>query len=518
VRRRRVSCLTVALGVVVAVGYGVRSTPVSSSDGGHDVPDQVRGNLIQLADNGAWSWFQDERAVIDPAAGKLVAGASANRFGLGGMPRDGDIDATIFDLATGRRRTFTLKDHFKSFGAGDDHNAPALLIRPDGAYLAVYAAHNTDTFSYYRIYEDGRWGPERSFDWSTMPGGTDFPTTYSNLFYLSAQDRIYNFARADEASPNIMVSDDLGATWSYGGQLTEPEASVGYGYFKYATNGIDRIDFIATEHHPRDFDTSIYHGYVQAGRSHATDGTVLDDDIADKSAPAVDQFTPVFKTGTAVGGVPMTHAWPIDLQTYDDGTIAALFQARADGSDQDHRFFYAHYDRSEWSWEYLGKAGPKLYNFEEDYTGLGALDPDDPGTIYLSTPIDPRDDAELGVHEIFEGTLGDRGWSWRPLTWSSTRDNLRPVVPAWNGKDRAVIWWRGTYTTARDYDAAIVGVLRRPPERTGAMHFVDASDQNTRRADGSPLAATGPTPGPGQADGRWHRRTGLGVGGVLASA
>ena len=131
-------------------------------------------------------------------------------------------------------------------------------------------------------------GPERRFDWNTMPGGTDLVNTYSNVFYLSAEDRVYNFARADERSPNIMYSDDRGATWSYGGQLTEPEASIGYvnGYFKYASNGVDRIDFIASEHHPRDFDTSIYHGYASR-QDEATrpDGTVLDADIADKSAP-----------------------------------------------------------------------------------------------------------------------------------------------------------------------------------------------------------------------------------------
>jgi hypothetical protein len=191
-----------------------------------------------------------------------------------------------------------------------------------------------------------------------------------------------------------------------------------------------------------------------------------------------------------------------------------LFEARADGSLEDHRFFRAHYDGDEWSWEYLGKAGQLLHRGESDYTGLGALDPANPGSIYLSTPIDPRDDAELSAHEIFEGTLGDDGWSWAPLTWNSTRDNLRPVVPAWNSEDRAVIWLRGTYRGARDYDAGLVGVFSRPSERTGAMRFVDASDANTRQADGSPLDSTGPSPDRGQADGRWHRR----VGGVLASA
>jgi hypothetical protein len=37
--------------------------------------------------------------------------------------------------------------------------------------------------------------------------------------------------------------------------------------------------------------------------------------------------------------------------------------------------------------------GPKLYPDEEDYTGLAALDPDNPHVIYISTVYAPRDDT-----------------------------------------------------------------------------------------------------------------------------
>ena len=35
--------------------------------------DVVNGNLLQFNDNGFWCWFQDERAVVDIAKGKLIA-------------------------------------------------------------------------------------------------------------------------------------------------------------------------------------------------------------------------------------------------------------------------------------------------------------------------------------------------------------------------------------------------------------------------------------------------------------
>jgi RTX calcium-binding nonapeptide repeat (4 copies) len=449
-RRAAGEALVKRCGIVLALALALAFTPSAHA-------------VEQITDNGAWSWFQDERAVVDPARGKLLVGSSANRAGPGGLARDGDIDVTSFDLASRRGSTFTLHDHLVSGGwqAGDDHNAPALLVRPDGAYLAVYAGHRNDDYSYYRIYEGGRWGPEHRFDWNTMPGRTDFPTTYSNLFYLSAEDRVYNIARSDDRSPNIMVSDDLGETWRYGGQLTQADERVGYvdGYFKCASDGVDRIDFIATEHHPHDFNTSVYHGFVKGGKSHATRGGVVDTSIADKAAPDVRQFTQVFKAGTRVRGVPMTRAWTIDLETYAGGTITALFEARAADSVEDHRYFYARYDGDGWSWDYLGKAGPRLYPGEQDYTGLGALAPDDPNTVYISTPVDPRNGEQLGVREIFEGQRVNGRWRWRAVTKNSTHDNLRPIVPAWNGVDRAVLWMRGTYTVAQGYDLQVVGTF-----------------------------------------------------------
>jgi len=34
---------------------------------------------------------------------------------------------------------------------GDDHDAPALMIRPDGRYLAAYSKHNGDRLTHWRV-------------------------------------------------------------------------------------------------------------------------------------------------------------------------------------------------------------------------------------------------------------------------------------------------------------------------------------------------------------------------------
>lgn len=50
------------------------------------------------------------------------------------------------------------------------------------------------------------------------------------------------------------------------------------------------------------------------------------------------------------------------------------------------------------------------------------------------------------------------------------------------------------------------------------MVYVDATPQNTRRADGAALDATGPSSAQGAADGRWHLRTGYGNGDTLLTS
>lgn len=351
-----------------------------------------------------------------------------------------------------------------------------------------------------------------------MPGGADFNSTYSNLFYLSAEKRAYNFSRGDDKSPNFMVSSDEGNAWTYGGQLTRPDSSIGYvnGYFKYASDGVDRIHFTGTEFHPRDFNTSLYHGYVQGGKSYNSAGQVVDSDLSDKVAPLPTQFTPVFKANTTVAGVQMTRCWNIDLQAYPSGELGFLFKCRAGNSETDHRFLHARLFQGQWTVRYLARAGAKLFSAEQDYTGLGALDPKSPSTLYISTAVDPVSNQALENHEIFKGVTSDAGvtWTWTALTRQSTRDNFRPVVPIWEGGGTALIWFRGTMTSSQSYDCAMVGLFL-PDSSQGVKTYVDGTPQNTRLATGGPLAPTGPAAAMGVAEGQWHQRSGFGNGGSV---
>ena len=526
-RRSRVPLLL----ALALFSVGLLACSSGNGPSGTDAPlpegDAVAGTLVHVTANGAWCWYQDERVVVDTAAHTIILGSVAHGNSIGGAARNGDVDVHSLDLQTGRRRHAILRDRLLApNNQGDDHMAPALWQRPDDRLLAMYAGHNNDYLSRYRRsrapHDITAWGPEQTFDWDErIPGGSDMEVTYSNLLYLSAEDRLYNFARTDNRSPNVMVSDDGGASWAYGGKLTYTEETVGYvnGYFKYATNGVDRIHFVATEHHPRDYSNSIYHGYVEDSASYASDGTLVDDNIFDQDAPPPDAFTTVFDAGTVVEGDTMTHAWTVDLHLSADGRPYTVFQTRANGSTRDHRFFYARHDGTQWRTHHLGRAGPGLDEREQDYIGLIALDPNALNTVYASTPVDPRSGDSLGTREIFRGVTPDQGatWTWTALTKHSEAQNLRPVVPDWDAPGTAVFWMRGRYQWQHDYDTAIVGLIDRPGEQRGPVRYHDAAPGNTRLAEGGALAATGPAPGPGPSDDRWHERSGIGGGRVLTA-
>jgi hypothetical protein len=502
-------------------------------------PDIVSGNLMQFNDNGAWTWYCDERSVVDATRGNLIIGSDASKAGVGGTPREGNVETVIYNLATGGWQRFTLKEGASDPSAfyADDHNTPGLLVRPDGKYLAWYSGHNTETKSYWRNYDGTNWSDEQTFDWTTLPGGTDFNATYSNPHFLLSEGRAYNLVRENgHGSPNILVSTDNGDTWSFGGQLMAPltNINIGYvsGYFKYCDNGVDRIDFIGTETHPRDSSTSMYHGYMKSGQSFRSDGTPVDSNIFDQAAPVITQFTAIFTNGTiSPPGQTNYRCWNDDVQSYPDGTVQTIISTRINDDTQgndaninpDHAFFFCRYDGVKWSSTYLCQAGYKLYSSEADYVGLGCLSPNDPNTIFISTAFDPRvvqpglrdtNQPSSVFHEIWKGVTTNHGatFTWTPVTRNSTHDNLRPIVPAWDRNHFVLLWFRVTYSAAQTFDAAPVGLVDRRTEPPMPMTFVDATTNNTTLATGAALV-------PGAGTGQWHLRTGdFNSGSVLASA
>jgi hypothetical protein len=431
--------------------------------------DWTSSELTVFNDNGGWTWYNDERVVVDAEAGKIIVSSAASS--ASSQSADTNVHAVIHDLATGMNDKMALG----SLSYSDDHNNGGIVVKAPGEYFVAWAHHNVDCNTYWRNYGAGAWGEKVTHAWGQgCPWGTrPDEITYNNPWKMSAEGRYYNFIRSVETSPNFLYSEDEGQNWTYGGRLTA-SAQQGYnaGYYKYWGNGVDRIDFFATEAHPRDANTSVFHGYIKGEKTYDSFDVEQDANLFDGEAPAITEFTTVFHSGMAINGVTLNHLWNFDIARYEDGTIGVLWMGRegAGGKDNpnpNHRVLYSRFDGTAWTSTYLVRGGRTLYRnrsdwWEEDYLGGAALDPDDPHVIYVSTPIDPRDDTtDLEIHEIWKGVTCDDGatFQWTPMTMNSAHENLRPVVPKWDAQNAALLWFRGDYQTAQMYSAEVVGLI-----------------------------------------------------------
>jgi hypothetical protein len=415
----------------------------------------VAAGLVRLNDNGAWSWFMDPRVIVNE--GKLIAGSvravGSNQANVSD-PKWGNVEVSVYDIETGKVDTVVLHPHLEQ----DDHNAPAFLVRRDGRYLAVYSMHARERRMYYRISE-----PHNPLVWSpaavAQTPGDDAPyagnnATYANLFRMP-DGRIYNFIRAFRHDPNYMFSDDDGSTWKYGGRWLYGKG--GYSpYLKFAYDGKGTLHFVATEDHPRNFDNNLYHGYLRDGMLYHSNGTKAGSLSTSTDATiATWDFTRVFTSD------PDNVAWMVDIELDRDARPYVLFSTQKDGrglprgqGGMDLRYHYARWNGTAWRTEEIAYAGRRLYPSEDDYSGLGALDPNNPDVLYISTDADPVTGAPLVSaadqrrhYELFRGerTQASGKWTWTPFTRNSNVDNLRPVIPHWNDGRTALVWMRGSY-------------------------------------------------------------------------
>lgn len=445
------------IGWVAAVWFG---SLISGRCAGAET-NRIQGEFFELNDNGAWSWFMDERAIVDQ--GRLIVGSvrAIGTFRDAASPGWGNVELSVFDLQTRASRVVVLHQHFEQ----DDHDGPGLLVLPDGRYLAAYSKHNQEPRMYFRISENPHdpfaWGPIHEFVTPGVKGnwtGDNF--TYSNPIRLSAENgRIYLFHRGVGQDPNYLVSDDDGRGWTYGGKLYIGRD--GYSpYTKYASNGRDTIHFVATEDHPRNYDNSLYHGMVRHGQILASDGSLIAPLATSSNATVrASDLTRVFQ-GDA-GHV----AWMTDLHLDAEEKPVVLFTTQRDGAGlprgkggMDHRFHYARWTGERWVQQEIAYAGTRLYPGEDDYTGLGAIDPQNIAVVYISTDADPVTGAPLisaadgrRHHEIFRGESAPSGtkWRWTAITSNSPTDNLRPIVPIWQDSRTLLVWMRGTYQNNR---------------------------------------------------------------------
>jgi hypothetical protein len=448
----------------------------SEVDAGSDPLDRdsvprLPANAMRVAPDGAWTWFNDERAVFHQ--GSLFTGY---------VKGNGQYGVTRYDPAT--HEVFHMIISTGTSQQQDDHNNPSITVLPDGKLLLLYAKHLGGSQFYQRTSRVAL--PSTAADWGpeiVRPLGAN--NTYNNTYLLSGEaDRIYNFHRNLNFNPTITISNDLGATW----ETPVPFISVGTNntrpYPRYCSNKTDRIDMIYTDGHPRDVDNSIYHMFYRAGAFHKTDGTVVDtmanlplDHQGGQRGSVIYPYS-----AAAWGGgqgpdhwIPGARGWTWDVHYGADGHPLCLFQVQTgtDASWSSSRIYYYHarWTGREWRRKFIAHGGRGIYAAESDYGGGMTIDPDHPNVIYISSnaanPFNLGDISNVPLkpnarYELYRGVTSDGGqtFSWEPLTVDSAADNLRPIVPENHGYDRALLWFNGTYNSYTNFSTEVLGLLK----------------------------------------------------------
>jgi len=428
-------------------------------------------NFATLTSDGAWTWYNDPRAVFHN--GILYFSYVRNADGRSALSAFNPTNGVKTDLWTS---ALTQKD---------DHNNPGLLVKQDGTILAIHARHGTDQFFSYRLSSTN---PTTPADWTaeqTIPN-SGAGVTYSNPYQLSAEGgRIYDFTRNQNFNPTVLTSTNGGTNWS-APQLFIKNGSGGIRpYVKYASDYTSRIEFLYTDGHPRDVTNSLYHLYYQAGALYKTDGTfVTNFSGLPILHDAGQRGSVIYQYSDAPSADPNDHiatgrAWCWEVVRATNGNPVCLFTVQRDqvtGTNwYDDRIYYcyARWTGTHWQKRFIAQAGRPLYSSEDDYAGGICADPENPNVIYISSnaqnPFNLANTTNVTLrandrYEIYRGVTADGGlsFSWQAITTNSAKDNLRPYIPRRQTGTPAAIWFRGTYTTFNSYSCEVVGLFPNP--------------------------------------------------------
>ncbi|HEY0769994.1 MAG TPA: BNR-4 repeat-containing protein [Sphingobacteriaceae bacterium] len=383
-----------------------------------------------VADDGAWCWFADPRAVYQKG--------EKERVYYGYISSKGDVMISARDVKTKAVETYTLHEKLQK----DDHNVPSILFLPDGKILTFYTEHNGRFFmrKSKNAGDITAWEEEKVISF----GMGKRRICYSHPVMLSGENnRIYMFYRAQTPGElftgwrqYFSYSDDYGISWSEGQSYLDTQDAPNPIYMKVSSDNKSRIDFVFSGH-PKIVTSSVYHMYYENGKFYQTNGNNI---AGIKDVPLqIDKINKVYDvTRTGV------KSWIWDLALDKDRNPVIAYARYPD--ETDHRYHYARWDGRKWIDEEICKAGgmitvvpPGKKILEAHYSGGIVLDHNNPSGIYLSREIN-------GIFEIEQRVLKGRKWKVKSITSQSQQSNIRPYVVAnYTGKDAIVLWMNGLY-------------------------------------------------------------------------
>ena len=402
-----------------------------------------------LTSDGAWCWFS--------APGAIYRHNGAPQVVTGWVTSDGSIEGALLDPLTGHKTVQVVSNKLDK----DDHANPSFVELSNGDVLMCYTKHFDTHVRFNRlsaqrnVADFGVTEMVDVFDHAQFELYPKKTVTYVNPIVLAKEvGRLYCFGRWTGYKPNIMWSDNGGITFSSAQVFisTFPFDSDNRPYVRYYSNGESRIHLVFTDGHPRkEPANSVYYAYYEKDAFWRVDGSKICD--LDELPFEPSEASMVYKASEESG-----RAWVFDIAS-DENDSPVILYARYP-KETAHIYHYVSYDGEEWGDHQICDAGkwfPQTpqegYEREPHYSAGMVLHPLKPNTVYLSRDID-------GVFEIEKRVTHNVGKSWEisPVTWNSSFDNVRPIVPGNMKKgDPTVILWmvNEKYIHYTDYNTRI---------------------------------------------------------------
>lgn len=385
------------------------------------------GTIINLTADGAWTWFNDPRAIYDD--GRVLAGW---------VNAAGDIQFASHDLVTGKTAVVTLDARF----GADDHNNPSLLKNRDGTITVFWAPHGGPEIRAVVVT------PGANNGWTSgrvvaIPKSADDPPgewgwSYANPLHLSGEGRTYLASRGPNFNPVFRVNDQgqWGAAMNF---ILNPGERP---YVKYDSNGIDRFSFAWTDAHPLGHHNNVYFASYKAGAYWRADGTKIED-VGAGALSMADAKSAIVFDHTANAHITGDNSWIWDIATDpSDRPVVAFATFRSAAA---HQYHWARWDGARWIDRILVEnAGGSIAPGTDElhYSGGIALDHTDPRIVYLSRQAG---DAQWDI-EQHQTRDGGETWSRLTIVTETGVKNIRPVVPHGRPPEtQMVLWMSGGY-------------------------------------------------------------------------
>lgn len=393
---------------------------------------------------GAWTYFTDPRAVGD-----------ARRTYTGWISPAGWVHVAQVDWQRSRVTTVRLGPRLTR----DDHNNPALLLRPDGRLTVFYSAHSGVrltgsstralwTRTTVKPHDLTRWQPTDQV--GTNVAG-DLGYTYPNPIAFSG-GRTWLAWRGANWMPTFSLQSD--GTWQQAQNLLSPDDASRTKirgemphrpYTKYAKGGGGRVHMAYTDGHPYEDRTSLYYASLAptSGEARKADGTAIADGESPFTADHGERVYDWKEHG---------NAWVMDV--VDDGAGRPMILYTTGWSRFTViRFRVAHWDGRRWLDREIATASDAPRASRRGYghrffSGAGTFNPNDPAEIYLSRGIDRRYRVELW--------RADSGLDYRQRAVISPEDKscFRPAG-VHGGGPQTVVFACGAHRGWRHYRSSV---------------------------------------------------------------